>query len=188
MGGCEKRGKDLHAPWGDRRYEIGDIRCGIPFGDEFENCAFRRCPVFGKLVFDGVYRRAGARPRRWVPVLNGCHSTKISKIDTFRRGRAPALRYERLFSVQPTDRKLAAGRRGHDPALRNTPSNSNLSNRWGKPICTFKIIPEGDTTSDISYLISHISYLLSCAPYFPYSHLHFPSPPGISYAKGRDFL
>ena len=31
------------------------------------------------------------------------------------------------FSVQPTDRKLAAGRRGHDPALRNTPTNSNLS-------------------------------------------------------------
>ena len=36
-----------------------------------------------KLEFDGMYRRAGARPRHWVPVLNGCHSTKISKIDTF---------------------------------------------------------------------------------------------------------
>ena len=56
-------------------------------------CAYRLCPVLDKLVFDGVYRRAGARPRRWVPVLNGCHSTKISKIDTFRRGQAPALRY-----------------------------------------------------------------------------------------------
>ena len=30
------------------------------------------------------------------------------------------------FSVQPTDRKLAAGRRGHDPALRIViTSNSN---------------------------------------------------------------
>ena len=112
----------------DLRYEISDIRCGIPFGDDFEKCVYRLCPAFDKLVFDGVYRRAGARPRRWVPVLNGCHSTQISKIDTFRRGRAPALRYERPFSVQPTDRKLAAGRRGHDPALRIViTSNSNLS-------------------------------------------------------------
>ena len=121
-------------------------------------CAYWRCPAFDKLVFDGVYRRAGARPRRWVPVLNGCHSTQISKIDTFRRGRAPALRYERPFSVQPTDRKLAAGRRGHDPALRIViTSNSNLSGCWGKPIYTFfKYIPEGDTLSYISYPISHI--------------------------------
>ena len=40
------------------------------------------------------------------------------------------------FSVQQTDRKLAAGRRGHDPALRNTPSNSNLSLYRAKPIRT----------------------------------------------------
>ena len=30
--------------------------------------------------------------------------------------------------------------------------------RWGKPICTFKIIPGGDTTSYILYLVSHIFF------------------------------
>ena len=113
-----------------------------------------------KLVFDGMYRRAGARPRHWVPVLNGCHSTKISKIDTFWRGQAPALRYERTFSVQPTDRKLAAGRRGHDisPTPRQTPIYwTARENRHA----FFKSSPEGipHLISRILYLVSYISYL-----------------------------
>ena len=43
------------------------------------------------------------------------------------------------FSVQPTDRKLAAGRRGHDPALRYIPSNSNLC-----PCAQMSLIPISD--------------------------------------------
>ncbi len=70
--------------------------------------------------------------------------------------------------------------------VRRTPTNSNLSNAGHSLYTHFsKSSPEG-----IPHLISHISYLISpyAGGFFPYSHLHFPSPPGISYAKGRDFL
>ena len=146
-------------------------------------CAYRRCPVFDKLVFDGVYRRAGARPRRWVPVLNGCHSTQISKIDTFRRGRAPALRYERPFSVQPTDRKLAAGRRGHDISPTNCDNvKFQFVERWATPVSTFQNHPRRGY--HILYLLSSISYLHTSPPWVPFlekappaTQRHTPAPP-----------
>ena len=66
------------------------------------------------------------------------HSTEAPEKSYVSAGASPPpYGMNELFSVQQTDWKIAAGRRGHDPALRYIPSNTNLSACCPKPICTF---------------------------------------------------
>ena len=75
------------------------------------------------------------------------------------------------FSVQPTDRKLATGRRGHDPALRNIPANTNLLVNRAKPISTSLFLA---TSAEISMFFSHPSRL--CPAAFPPLHTQNSGP------------